>query len=441
MRINDRRLVFVSILTIMILAGAGAYTVAALGSSSEVNYVIGDQKTPVVMPAKGATYVGAEQCKMCHFAIYENWATTGHKYKLMTPDEALQLRPDLPMPEGYTKDDILYVIGSWGWKARYVGMDGYIITKTGPGKNKNGTNQYNIATGEWADYNPGQVVKYNCQRCHNTGASYDRNTPGLPGIEGTWEFRGIQCEACHGPGSEHIKAGGGKGVGIIVDTNSSMCGLCHRRGEDDAKIPAGGGFVQHHEQYQDFLAAGKMSDLKCVTCHDPHKPVYAGATNPIEGAGIRKVCTDADCHAETGKTYNGSVMGIAGVTCIDCHMPKTVKSAVAESQYVADVRSHVFKINTDVDAEFTYIGDDGKEYANPYLTVEYMCLSCHSDKDKAWAAENAPGSMSLMPGTTKDEGVPEKAQGDAKTPGIGVLGSTAILGMVYIFRKMSGKGN
>lgn len=79
----------------------------------------------------------------------------------------------------------------------------------------------------------------------------------------------------------------------------------------------------------------------------------------------------------------------AGVRCIDCHMPKAAKSAVAISKYVGDVRVHLFRINTDPNAEFIFKADDGKEYASGYLTLDYACLQCHEDKDKAWAASYA----------------------------------------------------
>ena len=65
-------------------------------------YVMGSEKAPVQVPDENATYVGAETCKMCHQQEYEDWSTTGHAYKLMTPDEALKLRVDMPLPEGYS---------------------------------------------------------------------------------------------------------------------------------------------------------------------------------------------------------------------------------------------------------------------------------------------------------------------------------------------------
>ena len=403
-------------------------------SGAAKTYVIGDQKTPVTMPVEGATYMGADECKTCHPDKYNDWITSGHPYKIMTPDEAIQLRPEMPMPDGYTKDEILYVIGGWGWKARFMGLDGYIITKTGEDLSINGSNQYNVATGEWVDYHAGEELQYNCQRCHNTGASHDTENE-LPGIDGTWELNGVQCEACHGPGSVHIAQNGTKDT-IIVDTSASLCGLCHRRGADDEKIPASGNFVQHHEQYLDFLAAGKMSLFDCVDCHDPHKPVHIGATNSVEGAGIIKDCSD--CHAEDAETYEGSVHDTM-VTCVECHMPRAAKSAVAVSEFEADVRSHLFKINTDVDAEFIYTDpDDGKQYANPYLTVEYTCLYCHDDMDKAWAAGNAPGIMSLKAEVMEEEIMEEVTEilPEEETPGFGLIAAfVAIVLMGYVAKK------
>ncbi|MBP2030804.1 hypothetical protein J2755_001752 [Methanohalophilus levihalophilus] len=393
------------------------------------NYVIGDQKTPVVMPVEGAMYIGADECKVCHQEIYEEWNASGHKYKIMTPQEALGIRPDLPMPEGYAESDILYVIGGWGWKARYMNDQGYIITKTGENLEINGSNQYNLETDEWVDYHAGELLEYDCQNCHTTGASYDGKMDNLPGINGSWEFRGIQCEACHGPGSEHVEEKGILGVAINVDESAAFCGQCHRRGPDDDKIPASGGFVKHHEQYQELLASGNMSDLNCTTCHDPHRPVHEGATNQIEEFGIIVHCDD--CHPSAAEIQEESIMGIAGVECGDCHMPKNVKSAVNTSPYLADVSSHLFRINSSENAEFTYLDQkDGNEYANPYITLEYACLSCHVDKDKEWAARTTP---LVVRHNVKEPETPVPPQ--EETPGYTVLIAIAAILVGYVFRK------
>lgn len=422
MKVNKYRLLTVILTTFMVII------ILSVSVTAET-YVIGDQKKPVVMPVEGATYIGADECEICHSEIYEYWNLSGHKNILMTPDEALEIRSDLPMPEGYEKDDVLYVIGGWGWKSRYINNHGYIITKTGDNLEINGSNQYNIETEEWVDYHAGEVLEYDCQNCHTTGASYDERMENLPGINGSWEFSGIQCEACHGAGSEHVAEKGIRGVAITVNENASFCGQCHRRGAEDNKIPASDGFVRHNEQYQELLASGNMSDLNCVVCHDPHKPVHEGATNQIEEFGIIAHCDD--CHITATQIYEESIMGSAGVECADCHMPKNVKSAVNSSPYRADISSHLFRINTSVDAEFIYVDrKDGNEYANPYITLEYACLSCHINKDKQWAAQTTPFVV--------DHNVKEEtpvAPPPEETPGFGVIIAATMLIIGYIFKK------
>lgn len=399
-------------------------------SATAQTYVIGDQKTPVIMPVEGATYIGVDECRVCHQEIYGEWNTSGHKYKIMTLYEALEIRPDLPIPEGYTENDILYVIGGWGWKSRYMDNQGYIITKTGENLEINGSNQYNLETGEWVDYHAGELLEYDCQNCHTTGASYDIKMENLPGINGSWEFRGIQCEACHGAGSEHVAQKGIRGVAITVDESAAFCGQCHRRGAEDERIPASGTFVRHHEQYQELLASGNKSTLSCVSCHDPHKPVHEGATNQIEEFGIIVHCVD--CHPTAAEIYGDSLMGAVGVECGDCHMPKNVKSAVNTSPYMADVSSHLFRINTSVNAEFIYVDpEDGKEYANPYITLEYACLTCHKDKDKEWAAQTTPF---VVDHNVKEEETPIPPTPE-ETPGFGMAIATAMLVMGSIFRR------
>lgn len=81
-----------------------------------------------------------------------------------------------------------------------------------------------------------------------------------------------------------------------------------------------------------------------------------------------------------------------GVTCTDCHMPMTTKSAQPLGPYKGDVKTHIFRINTDpAGSMFT---EDGA-FANDALTLDWTCLSCHQDKDVQWAAGYTDGSHSL----------------------------------------------
>ena len=181
-------------------------------------------------PAAAKGYVGAQACATCHEQIYNHYRDHGHPKKLRPAAEVRAW--GMPLPDGYTWDDISYVIGGATRKARYIDQQGYIITKTGPSKDKPGKNQYNTATGRWVDYEAGKVTKYDCGPCHMTAYSKDGNQDGRPGMVGTWAFPGITCEECHGPGKAHVAAP--SKTNVKVDRSDTACGKCHIRGAKGA---------------------------------------------------------------------------------------------------------------------------------------------------------------------------------------------------------------
>ncbi len=171
-------------------------------------------------------YEGSEFCQGCHEVNYSLWKVSGHPYKLMKSEEARN-RP-IPLPIGYSWDDISYVIGGYKWKSRYIDLEGYIITTTFDvdGNEVPGVNQYNNLVGYWSDYHAGEEDKpYNCGSCHTTNwvANEDPtdltgNQDGLPGMWGTFDEGGIQCEQCHG-----------NGMTMEIDDSAAFCGSCHFR--------------------------------------------------------------------------------------------------------------------------------------------------------------------------------------------------------------------
>jgi Cytochrome c554 and c-prime len=322
--------------------------------------------------AKG--YVGPRACLSCHEQIYGYYRDHGHPKKLRPAVEAREW--GVPLPEGYTWDDISYVIGGATRKARYIDQQGFIITKVGPKKDKPGKNQFNTATGRWVDYNAGQVAKYDCGPCHMTAYTKDGSQDGKTGIVGTWAFPGITCEECHGPGKAHVAAPSKNN--IKVDRADAACGKCHIRGARE-RIPAGGGFISHHEQYNELIASPHAGKVSCVTCHDPHK---RAAISQKPEAGCDK------CHAKEAADFKGGRHERSLVKCTDCHMPAAGKSAENFGKYVGDIKTHIFRISLGPDDQmFT---TDGK-FATGKLTADFACLSCHASRDKAWAAAQAKG--------------------------------------------------
>lgn len=374
---------------------------------------------PAGDPATAAqSYIGADQCGSCHEDIYRTFVLSGHPYKLTKIENGEP--PAFPYdsetggvtepPEGYTWADISYVIGGFGWKARFIDQAGYIITG-----DADSTTQYNFANetldmdAEWVAYHAGEQLPYDCGSCHTTGYNPDGHQDDLEGIIGTWAFEGVQCEECHGPGSRHAEDP--YGVQMTIDRSSQLCGECHIR-DNTAIIDAADGFTKHHEQYEELFSS-KHFAISCVTCHDPHaSAVYADEElNPSQG--IRQVC--AACHWQNEFNNNSKH---SGLDCVDCHMPPMAMSAVSDLElFRADIRSHLYAINTNPDAP--QFSEDGS-VTMPYITLDYACRQCHngeyaSERDNETLADMADGYHT--PPTPTPEPTLEPTQEVTPTPG------------------------
>ncbi|MFV1859623.1 MAG: multiheme c-type cytochrome [Anaerolineales bacterium] len=335
-----------------------------------------------VAAAAGAEYVGSETCGACHEEIFDTFMQGGHAYKLNPVVDGQP--PEYPftevteLPEGYTWDDISYVIGGYNWKARFIDSEGYIITDA-PGESGNTeyASQYNFANpvvgteAGWAKYHAGEEDKpYNCGVCHTTGYSPEGNQDGLPGLIGTWAEPGIQCEECHAPGSQH--AANPQGVQMTVDRDAELCGQCHIRGAIE-EVNAKGGFIRHHEQYEELFQS-KHITLDCTTCHDPHAGVVQFRKAQESDPTVQTTRTQCEnCHFKQA-AYQDSQIHPNVAECIDCHMPRVTKSAVGDaSKFTGDIRTHLMAIDPNQIGQFT---EDGSA-ALSQLGLDFACRSCH----------------------------------------------------------------
>ncbi|MCL4301115.1 MAG: hypothetical protein KJ077_35610 [Anaerolineae bacterium] len=328
----------------------------------------------------GAEYVGSATCGECHTEVYSTFIRSGHPWKLNPVVDGQP--PDYPFteipnpPEGYTWDDISYVIGGYNWKARFMDQQGYIITDK-PGATISDTeylNQYNFANevvgkdAGWVKYKSGTPqLKYDCGTCHTTGYNPEGNQDGRPGIVGTWAEPGIQCEACHGPGSLHAE--NPRGVAVKVNRDAEECGQCHRRDAVE-QVNAKDGFIEHHEQYEE-LFQGKHAVIDCVQCHNPHSGVVQLRQAELETT--RTQCEN--CHFKQAKTQNVDSHVEFEVACVDCHMPRIVKTAWGDAEkFTGDIRTHLMAIDPDQIGQFT---EDGKN-ALSQIGLDFACRSCHN---------------------------------------------------------------
>ncbi len=127
-----------------------------------------------------------------------------------------------------------------------------------------------------------------CAACHQEARAFKFTLHARVQIPGEDERAAAEgCESCHGPGSKHVDAGGGRGKFIVnPGKDPEACFQCHL--DKKAEI---------HLQYHHPIAEGRVS---CVSCHNPHgedihKPpgVFVARDNDV--------C--AQCHREQAKPY------------------------------------------------------------------------------------------------------------------------------------------
>ena len=128
-----------------------------------------------------------------------------------------------------------------------------------------------------------------CYECHT---NYTRTFAATPHarlrLEGETHQAEAGCEACHGPGSKHIAAGGGRGKFIInPGRDMDACFRCHLQTHAEFSLP------QHHP-----LGDGK---LNCSSCHDPHGSDMRKPGRGLAMARQNESC--ATCHREQSRPF------------------------------------------------------------------------------------------------------------------------------------------
>jgi predicted CXXCH cytochrome family protein len=260
-----------------------------------------------------------------------------------------------------------------------------------------------------------QNWNYMCADCHSTHLekNYDAATDAYAT---TWSEISVGCEACHGPGSEHVALAvdaakakrpmprSGLTVALddrhgatwaidqatgnavrsrprAADKEIDVCAQCHaRRGQFSAGYRAGEPFTDHYQpvflsdglywpdgQQRDevynwgsFLSSRMYAKgVTCGDCHEPHGGKLRAPGNQI--------C--AQCHLASkydAASHHFHDPAKPGAACADCHM-RTTDYMVVDPRH-----DHSFRIpRPDLSARFG---------------MPNACNQCHRDRNAAWAA-------------------------------------------------------
>jgi DmsE family decaheme c-type cytochrome len=196
------------------------------------------------------------------------------------------------------------------------------------------------------------------------------------------------CEACHGPGREHIDAGGDKTKIFSFKTASSAavnerCLGCHASGKDH------GNFSR---------SAHSENNLSCLSCHSSH---HATTDHFLLTNSQPSLCYG--CHQKMKAQFNlpsHHRVEEGLVKCADCHNPhggferKQLRSAAARD-------SVCFTCHVDKQGPFVFehpaVKTEGCETChsphgspNPHLlkasNLNIFCLKCHTGSTFASAS-------------------------------------------------------
>jgi predicted CXXCH cytochrome family protein len=405
------------------------------------------EMAPEPTPAFGsATWVGGDECAGCHEEAAARWRGSHHDLAMQEPSAEAMLGDfddarfvDGPTTWTFSRSDGRYVARAEGAErgehaiAFTFGADPlqqYLIERPGGRLQAlhiawdsrpaaaGGQRWFSLYGDEHVPVGDpihwlGPALSWNamCGECHSTrfqkGFELASNS-----YASSWAEIDVGCEACHGPGSNHVtwaRAGGkggsdhGLSVALSAPTQWAFegghpiarpvggsaspsqeldtCASCHSRRSRIVEDPLPG--TPFLEAYQPALLErglyhddGQVRDevyvygsflqsrmheagVRCSDCHDPHSAGLRAEGNALCGG-----CHEP-AHFDTPEHHHHSE-GSSGADCVACHMP-------AQNFMTVDARH-----------------DHSLRIPRPELSAELgspnPCLGCHAEQNDAWVS-------------------------------------------------------
>jgi tetratricopeptide (TPR) repeat protein len=394
----------------------------------------------VVLPLgaqSGPGYSGAEACAKCHPTVHRDWAESRHG-KMIQPATEQSVKGDFTQAKLILRGSSFllehrgtsyYITESdltgrpWEHRVEYTLGDRRIqhyLTTLPDGSIILLRPVWDIRAGKWSheqdignpEETPGegaQVWNKTCFSCHVSGGRKNFDQQALR-YRTTWRSLGIDCESCHGPGSEHVARARGATAGnpaaraairsaivnparLDASRSSMVCAQCHSFRDEYAEgFPAGGNYYDYFLPVMEyrlpesddpaFWSDGRTrrfannavglwqsecflkGGATCLTCHShPHANLERSPKlHPDGNAPCMR------CHAVIAAnvaTHTHHAANSPGSSCVECHMPATV-----------------FGLNT-------RMRDHSMSIPVPENTSRHgipnACNLCHKEKDAAWA--------------------------------------------------------
>ncbi len=228
----------------------------------------------------------------------------------------------------------------------------------------------------------------------------------------------VQCENCHGAGSQHSRSGGNPAF-ITMSTSSGDCGQCHEAppyhskniqwnesrhavatryptGESRAacvRCHSGVGHIDFLDGLPQNLQRTEYEAIVCATCHDPH-----------DGANPHQLRTVPSVALQNGALVEG---GGGGRICMNCHTSRVNGDTYPDVTAGSSRFGPHYGPQTDM-----LVGKNAYEYgrfipSSAHKTaVKDSCVTCHMQTlDANDPAKNHAGEHTF------------KIKWDAGTPG------------------------